>query len=34
MKNNPSIRIYKNKTENKITFRTKTGCYLEHLSLK
>ena len=34
MKNNSLIRIYKNKTENRITFRTKTGCYLEHLSLR
>ena len=28
---NPSIRIYVNKIENKITFRIKTGCYLEPL---
>ena len=27
----PSIRIYVNKIENKITFRIKTGCYLELL---
>ena len=29
---NPSIRIYTNKIENKITFKTKTGYYLELLT--
>ena len=29
---NPSIRIYINKIENKITFNIKTGCYLELLT--
>ena len=29
---NPSIRIYLNKRENKITFRIKTGYYLELLT--
>ena len=29
---NPSIRIYVNKTENRITFKIKTGYYLEHLT--
>ena len=29
---NPSIRIYINKIENRITFKTKTGCYLEILN--
>ena len=28
---NPSVRIYGNKIENKITFKIKMGCYLEHL---
>ena len=28
---NPSIKIYVNKTENRITFKTKTGYYLELL---
>ena len=28
---NPSIRIYVNKIENRITFKIKTGCYLELL---
>ena len=27
--NNPSVRIYVNKIENRITFKTKTGCSLE-----
>ena len=27
--NNPSIRIYVNRIENRIIFRIKTGCYLE-----
>ena len=26
---NPAIIIHVNKTENRITFKTKTGCYLE-----
>ena len=30
--NNPSIRIYINKIEIRITFKTKTGCYLEILN--
>ena len=29
---NPPIRIYVNKIENRITFRTKTGYYLEYLT--
>ena len=29
---NPSIRIYENKIENRITFRIKTGYYLELLT--
>ena len=29
---NPSIRIYVNKTENRITFKIKTACYLELLT--
>ena len=29
---NPSMRIYINKTENRITFRIKTGYCLEHLT--
>ena len=29
---NPSIRIYVNKTENRITFKIKTRYYLEHLT--
>ena len=29
---NPSIRIYINKRENRITFEIKTGCYLEFLT--
>ena len=29
---NPSIRIYTNKIENRITFKTKTGYYLELLT--
>ena len=29
---NPSIRIYVNKTESRITFKIKTGCYLELLT--
>ena len=31
---NPSIRIYVNKIKNIITFRIKTGCYLELLTLE
>ena len=31
---NPSIMIYVNKIENKITFKIKTGCYLELLTLE
>ena len=31
---NPSIRIYVNKIENRITFKIKTGYYLELLSLE
>ena len=31
---NPSIRIYKKKIENRITFRIKTGYYLEFLNLE
>ena len=31
---NPSIRIYVNKIENRITFKTKNGYYLELLTLK
>ena len=31
MNDNPPIRIYVNKTENRITFRIKTGYYLELL---
>ena len=27
--NNPSIKIYKNKVEDRITFKIKAGCYLE-----
>ena len=30
--NNPSIRIYINKIENKITFKIKTGYYLKRLT--
>ena len=30
---NPSVRIYVNKTENRITFKTKTGYYLEAMKL-
>ena len=30
---NPSIRIYMNKIENRITFKIKTGYYLELLTL-
>ena len=29
---NPSVKIYVNKIENRITFRTKHGCSLEHLT--
>ena len=29
---NPSIRIYVNKTKNRITFRIKTGCYIKLLT--
>ena len=29
---NPSVRIYINKTENRITFKIKTGYYLEFLA--
>ena len=29
---NPSIRIYTNKIENRITFKIKTGYYFEHLT--
>ena len=29
---NPSIRIYTNRTENRITFKIKTGYYLELLT--
>ena len=32
MTNNPSVRIYVNKIENRITFRTKMGYYLELLT--
>ena len=28
---NPQIRIYVSKIENRVAFKTKTGCYLEHL---
>ena len=31
---NPSIRMFINKIENRITFKIKTGCYLELLLLK
>ena len=31
---NPSMMIYLNKVENRIRFKTKTGCYLELLSPK
>ena len=31
---NPSIRIYTNKIENRITFKIKTGYYLELLTLE
>ena len=31
---NPSVRIYLNKTENRTTFKIKTGCYLELLTPK
>ena len=31
---NPSIMIYVNEIENRITFKIKTGCYLEHLRPK
>ena len=31
---NPSIRIYLNKTENRITFKIKNGYYLELLMLE
>ena len=31
---NPSIRIYTNKTENRITFKIKTGYYLDLLTFK
>ena len=30
--NNPSLRIYVNKIENRITFKIKSGCYLELLT--
>ena len=30
--NNPSVKIYVNKVENKITFKIKTGYYLELLT--
>ena len=30
--NNPSIKLYVNKTENRITFKIKTGYYLELLT--
>ena len=29
MIDNPSIKIYVNKTEKRVTFKIKTGCYLE-----
>ena len=29
---NTSMRIYVNKIENRITFKIKTGCYIEHLT--
>ena len=29
---NPSIRIYRNKTEDRITFKIKTGYYIEFLT--
>ena len=29
---NPSVKIYINKIENKITFKIRTGCYLEVLT--
>ena len=32
--NNPSIKMYVNKTENRITFKIKTGYYLELLTPK
>ena len=32
MTDNPPIRIYVNKTKNRITFRTKTGYYLQPLT--
>ena len=32
MSNNPSIMIYVNKIENRITFRVKTGCYFQLLT--
>ena len=32
MSDNPSIRIHVNKIENKITFKTKTGFYVELLT--
>ena len=31
---NPPIKIYINKTENRITFKIRTGCYLELLMLE
>ena len=32
MTNNPPIRIYRNKLENKITFKIKTVCYFKFLT--
>ena len=32
MTDNPPIRIYTNKIENRITFRIKEGCYLQFLT--
>ena len=34
MTENPRIRLYANKIGNRITFRSKTGCYLELLTHK
>ena len=34
MTDNPPIRIYVNKTENKTTFKISTGCYLELLTFE